>query len=189
MADSLTDRVGPPVFQNLAGPCDYAPTVDAMREHVAAIRAEGATESVWLLEHAPVYTAGTSALDADLLNPADISTHRTGRGGQWTYHGPGQRVIYVMLDLRARGRDVRCFVQQLERWVIAALAEFNVTGHIRDGRVGGTTYCVSRQSAVELASQFEAVLVQGTSERDDCDALRQLPVALPAAAPSSSRAR
>ena len=89
MADGFTDRVGAPSFQNLAGPRDYAPTVHAMREHVAAVRAEGAPESVWLLEHAPVYTAGTSALDADLLYPVDIPTHRTGRGGQWaSYTNP-----------------------------------------------------------------------------------------------------
>ena len=136
MADGLTDRVGAPSFQNLAGPCDYAPTVHAMREHVAAVRAEGAPESVWLLEHAPVYTAGTSALDADLLYPPNIPTHRTGRGGQWTYHGPGQRIAYVMLDLQRRGPDVRCFVHNLESWIIDVLAGFGVIGQRRTGLPG-----------------------------------------------------
>ena len=136
MADSVLDRVGKTVFRNLAGPREYTPTVDAMREHVAAIRAKGAPESVWLLEHKPVYTAGTSALDTDLLNPARISTHRTGRGGQWTYHGPGQRVAYIMLDLQKRGPDVRCFVQNLESWIIDVLADFSIIGQRRKGLPG-----------------------------------------------------
>ncbi|WP_370301939.1 lipoyl(octanoyl) transferase LipB [Pseudooceanicola sp.] len=114
----------------------YDDALAFMEARAAAIAAGRAGECIWLLEHPPLYTAGTSARPEDLTDPGGFPVYKTGRGGQYTYHGPGQRVIYVMLDLRARGRDVRCFVQQLERWVIAALAEFNVTGHIRDGRVG-----------------------------------------------------
>lgn len=136
MAVSVPNQVDAPVFQNLAGLREYAPTVDAMREHVAAVRTEGAPESVWLLEHTPIYTAGTSALDADLLNPADIPSQRTGRGGQWTYHGPGQRVAYVMLDLHKRGPDLRCYVHNLESWVIEVLAEFSLIGQRRKGLPG-----------------------------------------------------
>ncbi|MCF6232953.1 MAG: lipoyl(octanoyl) transferase LipB [Rhodobacteraceae bacterium] len=95
-----------------------------------------AQECIWLLQHPPLYTAGTSARPADLIDPDRFEVHTSKRGGQYTYHGPGQRVIYVMLDLGKRGRDVRRFVQQLEAWVIATLDQFNVTGHIREGRVG-----------------------------------------------------
>ena len=115
---------------------EYPEALDFMNQRVTQIAQGEAAECVWLLEHPPLYTAGTSARPEDLTDPDRFPVYKTGRGGQYTYHGPGQRVIYVMLDLRKRGRDVRCFVQQLERWVIAALAEFNVTGHIRDGRVG-----------------------------------------------------
>ncbi len=117
-------------------PVPYDTAVAAMEMRVAEIRAGTASEAIWLLEHPPLYTAGTSALDADLKEPDRFPVHRTRRGGQFTYHGPGQRVAYVMLDVGARGRDVRRFVEQLEAWVIAALAEFNVTGEIREGRVG-----------------------------------------------------
>ncbi|MDN5567583.1 MAG: lipoyl(octanoyl) transferase LipB [Paracoccus sp. (in: a-proteobacteria)] len=106
-----------------------------MEARVAAILAGDADECVWLVEHPPLYTAGTSAKPQDLLNPR-FPVHATGRGGQYTYHGPGQRIVYVMLDLNRRGRDVRAFVARLEAWVIAALGEFGVTGHISDGRVG-----------------------------------------------------
>ena len=136
MADGLTDQVGRPIFQNLAGPRDYAPTVDAMRDHAAAIRSGRVPETVWLLEHTPVYTAGTSAKEADLLDPGNTPTHKTGRGGQWTYHGPGQRVAYVMLDLQTRGPDVRCYVHNLEGWIIDVLAGFGVTGQRRSGLPG-----------------------------------------------------
>jgi lipoyl(octanoyl) transferase len=91
---------------------------------------------VWLLEHPPLYTAGTSARDGDLLEPGLLPVYRTGRGGQYTYHGPGQRVAYVMLDLRRRGTDIRCFVAALEEWIIRALARFNLKGERRAGRVG-----------------------------------------------------
>ena len=118
------------------GPVAYADAVARMEARVAAIRAGTEPELVWLLEHPPLYTAGTSARDADLVAPGRLPVHRTGRGGQYTYHGPGQRVAYVMVDLNRRGRDLRCFVWQLEQWVIETLAAFNVTGERRDGRVG-----------------------------------------------------
>lgn len=107
-----------------------------MEERVAAIRDGTATELVWLLEHPPLYTAGTSAKEADLLDSTRFPVYRAGRGGQYTYHGPGQRIAYTMLDLRERGPDVRCFVHNLEEWVIRALASFNVKGERREGRVG-----------------------------------------------------
>ncbi|HEX6956706.1 MAG TPA: lipoyl(octanoyl) transferase LipB [Ferrovibrio sp.] len=113
----------------------YPAAVAAMEERVAAIRAGEAREAIWLLQHPPLYTAGTSAKAADLLNPR-FPVYQTGRGGQYTYHGPGQRVVYLMLDLGRRGRDVRAFVCRMEDWVIAALARFNIKGEIRDGRVG-----------------------------------------------------
>lgn len=114
----------------------YDAALAFMEARVAAIAAGEAPECIWLLEHPPLYTAGTSANPADLTDPDRFPVHQAHRGGQYTYHGPGQRVIYVMLDLNRRGRDVRAFIQTLEAWVIAALAEFNVTGHIREGRVG-----------------------------------------------------
>ncbi|MDO5658047.1 MAG: lipoyl(octanoyl) transferase LipB [Paracoccus sp. (in: a-proteobacteria)] len=117
------------------GLTDYAEAVAFMEERVARIAAGQAGELIWLVEHPPTYTAGTSAKASDLLD-ARFPVHETGRGGQYTYHGPGQRVVYVMLDLNRRGRDVRAFVQKLEEWVIDTLAEFGVTGEIRPGRVG-----------------------------------------------------
>lgn len=114
----------------------YEPAVAAMEARAAAIAADEAGELVWLLEHPPLYTAGVSAKDHDLLAPDRFPVYRTGRGGQFTYHGPGQRVAYLMLDLRKRGRDVSRFIADLERWIIAALAEFNVAGQVREGRVG-----------------------------------------------------
>ena len=123
-------------WQVLTGLAPYAQTLAAMEARVEAIHLGQAAEAIWLLEHPPLYTAGTSAQPQDLTDPDRFPVHAVGRGGQYTYHGPGQRVIYVMLDVGARGRDVRCFVRQLENWVIAALAEFNVRGEIRAGRVG-----------------------------------------------------
>ena len=107
-----------------------------MEERAQAIADGRAPEAVWLLEHPPLYTAGTSADPADLRDPDRFEVFPTRRGGQYTYHGPGQRVVYVLLDLNRRGRDIRRFVTALEAWVIAALAEFNVHGVIRQGRVG-----------------------------------------------------
>lgn len=117
-------------------PVDYARAVAEMEKRAAAIAAGEAAEAVWLLEHPPLYTAGTSADPADLRDPDRFPVYETRRGGQFTYHGPGQRVAYVMLDLNRRGRDVRAYVTRLETWVIAALAEFNLRGEIRPGRVG-----------------------------------------------------
>ncbi len=123
-------------WTHLPGLSPYLATLAAMEARVDAIARGEATEAVWLLEHPPLYTAGTSAKAADLVDPARFPVFPVGRGGQYTYHGPGQRVIYAMLDVKARGGDVRCFVRMLEKWVIAALAEFNVKGEIRQGRVG-----------------------------------------------------
>ncbi|MBT9446603.1 MAG: lipoyl(octanoyl) transferase LipB [Hyphomonadaceae bacterium] len=117
-------------------PVDYPVAVAAMEARAAAIAAGQAREIVWLLEHPALYTAGVSAKAEDLLQPARFPVHRTARGGQYTYHGPGQRVAYVMLDLTKRGRDVRGYVRDLEGWIIAALDRFNVAGEVRDGRVG-----------------------------------------------------
>ena len=114
----------------------YARAIAEMEVRVAAIRAGTANEAIWLLEHPPLYTAGTSARIADLRDPDRFPVHEARRGGQYTYHGPGQRVVYTMLDVAARGRDVRAFVQALETWVIDALAEFGLRGVIRPGRVG-----------------------------------------------------
>ncbi|RZI99336.1 MAG: lipoyl(octanoyl) transferase LipB [Brevundimonas sp.] len=118
------------------GYVDYPSAVDAMEARAAAIAAGEAEELVWLLEHPPLYTAGVTARDGDLLDAARFPVHRTGRGGQFTYHGPGQRVAYVMLDLNARGRDVRAFVRGLEQWLIGALDRFGVPADVREGRVG-----------------------------------------------------
>lgn len=123
-------------WSHLPGLAPYAPTVAAMEARVAAISAGTAPEAIWLLEHPPLYTAGTSSKPADLIDPNRFPVHKAGRGGQYTYHGPGQRVVYVMLDLNNRGRDVRQFVCGLENWVIATLAKFNVKGERRAGRVG-----------------------------------------------------
>lgn len=114
----------------------YDEAVAVMETRAGAIAGGRADEMIWLLEHPPLYTAGTSADPADLVAPDRFPVHETRRGGQYTYHGPGQRVAYVMLDLNRRGRDVRAFVKRLEAWIIAALAEFNVRGEIREGRVG-----------------------------------------------------
>jgi lipoyl(octanoyl) transferase len=114
----------------------YEPAVAFMESRAAAIAEGQASELVWLLEHPPLYTAGVSAKAEDLLAPDRFPVFRTGRGGQFTYHGPGQRVAYVMLDLRKRGRDVTRFVADLERWIIGALERFNVKGEVREGRVG-----------------------------------------------------
>jgi lipoyl(octanoyl) transferase len=117
-------------------PVPYPEAVQAMEAHVAAIRAGAAPEQVWLLEHPSLYTAGTSARSGDLLQPDRFPVYASGRGGQYTYHGPGQRVAYVMLDLRRREPDLRRFVHDLEEWVIRTLARFNIRGERRDGRIG-----------------------------------------------------
>ena len=114
----------------------YADALAEMEARAAAVRNGEAPELIWLLEHPPLYTGGTSAHDEELLEPDRLPVHRTGRGGRYTYHGPGQRIAYVMLDLRKRGQDVRCYVHQLEEWIIRTLARFEVRGERRDGRVG-----------------------------------------------------
>ena len=114
----------------------YPEAVAMMEERATRIASHEAPEAIWLLEHPSLYTAGPSAKPADLTQPDRFPVFASRRGGQYTYHGPGQRVVYVMLDVGRRGRDVRRFVQQLEAWVIATLAEFNITGEIREGRVG-----------------------------------------------------
>lgn len=118
------------------GPVDYPEAVATMDERVLAIRAGQAPEMIWLLEHPPLYTAGTSARDSDLLTRERFPVHRTGRGGQFTYHGPGQRIAYVMLDLRRRGSDVHAYVRWLEQWIIDGLARLGIRGERREGRVG-----------------------------------------------------
>ncbi len=118
-----------------AEPVPYPLALAAMRRRAALISAGEADEAVWLVEHQPLYTAGTSAVPADLLSN-QFPVYEAGRGGQYTYHGPGQRVAYVMLDLSQRGRDIRCLVQGLESWVIDTLAAFNIDGERRQGRVG-----------------------------------------------------
>ena len=119
-----------------AGYVPYPAAVAAMEARAAAIADGTAGELVWLLEHPPLYTAGVSSKPADLIQPDRFPVFESGRGGQYTYHGPGQRVVYVMLDLTQRGRDVRAFVAALEAWIIDALAAFNVVGEMREGRVG-----------------------------------------------------
>lgn len=118
------------------GRVPYPEAVAAMEARAAAIAQGTAGELVWLLEHPPLYSAGVSARPEDLLSAGDIPVFETGRGGQFTYHGPGQRVAYVMLDLNQRGRDVRRFVRGLESWIVGALTTFNVDSGPRDGRVG-----------------------------------------------------
>ena len=125
-----------PDWRHFTGPQPYSPVIDAMRAHVGFIRHTGAPEAIWLLEHTPVYTGGTSARPTDLLTPADVPTITVGRGGQWTWHGPGQRVVYVMLDLAKRGQDVRALVNALEGWIIACLADFGIAGDRRSGLPG-----------------------------------------------------
>lgn len=117
-------------------PVPYPEAVAVMEARAEAIRAGTAPEMVWLLEHPPLYTAGTSARDEDLLDAGRFPVYRSGRGGQFTYHGPGQRVAYVMLDLKARGADIRAYVRDLEQWIIDTLASLNIKGERREGRVG-----------------------------------------------------
>ena len=119
-----------------SAPVDYRDAIIEMEQRVGAIRAGSAPECIWLLEHPPTYTAGTSAKSDDLLLPDRFPVYVTGRGGQYTYHGPGQRIAYVMLDLTRRGRDVRAYVCALEDWVTNVLSQFGVTGERRQGRVG-----------------------------------------------------
>ncbi len=135
-ADFRAAAPSPVEWRVFDGLTDYAAAVAAMEARAEAIADGAAPESVWLLEHPPLYTAGTSAQAADLLRPDRFPVHRTGRGGQFTYHGPGQRVAYVMLDLKRRRPDVRAYVTALEAWLIATLAQFNLRGERREDRIG-----------------------------------------------------
>ena len=130
------DDLPPPEWVVTQGLVPYPEALAVMETRVAAISTGEAREMVWLLEHPPIYTGGVSAKPSDLIAPDRFEVFQTGRGGQYTYHGPGQRVVYVMLDLNRRRKDVRAFVQALEQWIIDTLWTFNVEGHIRDGRVG-----------------------------------------------------
>ncbi len=126
----------PVEWQISTQPVEYGPAVAAMEARAAAIAQGAAPELVWLLEHPALYTAGTSAKPADLLAPARLPVHHSGRGGQYTYHGPGQRVAYAMLDLKRRGADLRAYVHRLEEWAIDCVASFGVPALRREGRVG-----------------------------------------------------
>ncbi len=134
-ADTAAMPAARPEWVVYDGLTPYPEALAAMEARVAAIRAGEAEELVWLVEHPPTYTAGTSATPQGLVDPR-FPVFRAGRGGQWTYHGPGQRTAYVMLDLGRRGRDVRAFVHALEEWLIRALDRFDVRGERREGRVG-----------------------------------------------------
>jgi len=138
LADTLRPTAdSPPVEWAISdAPVGYAEAVAEMERRAAALAAGAAPERVWLLEHPPLYTAGTSAREEDLIDPERFPVYRSGRGGQFTYHGPGQRVAYVMLDLRRRQPDVRRYVAALEAWLIATLAAFNIRGERREDRVG-----------------------------------------------------
>ena len=138
LADTLHPKPGSPQVEWAISdaPVAYEAAVAAMEARAAAIAEGSAREQVWLLEHPPLYTAGTSARDEDLVDPGRFPVYRTGRGGQFTYHGPGQRVAYVMLDLQRRTPDLRRYVAALETWLIATLAEFNIRGERREDRVG-----------------------------------------------------
>lgn len=125
-----------PELRITPGLTDYAVALADMEQRQADIAAGHARELVWFLEHPPLYTAGTSAKAPDLLTPQRFPVYQTGRGGQYTYHGPGQRVVYLMLDLNQRGKDVRAYVANLERWLIAALARLQVSADVREDRVG-----------------------------------------------------
>lgn len=141
---------------------DYPAAVAAMEARVAAIRGDTAPELVWLLEHPSLYTAGTSAKPSDRLTAGRLPVHRSGRGGQYTYHGPGQRVAYVMLDLSQRNHDVRRFVHELEEWVIRTLARFGVHGERRPGRVG---VWVDRRHEGDAARREDKIAAVGVRVR------------------------
>ncbi len=132
----MTETFTQPEWRISDRPVDYPAAVAEMEARVAAIAGGTAPELIWLLEHPPLYTAGTSADPRDLLQADRFPVHPTGRGGQYTYHGPGQRVVYALLDLGARGRDLRAYVHGLETWVIETLHQFAIDGERRAGRVG-----------------------------------------------------
>lgn len=129
-------------------PVAYPDAIQFMEQRVNQIIAGKAAECVWLLEHPPLYTAGTSAKQSDLLLPDQFPVYQTGRGGEFTYHGPGQRIIYIMLDLNKRRKDVRWFIEEIESWIIEVCAEFGITAEKRDGRVG---LWVARAASIQVA--------------------------------------
>lgn len=150
------------VSEGLVG---YQAAVVAMEARAAAIAEGRAGELVWLLEHPPLYTAGVSARAADLLKPDRLPVFQSGRGGRLTYHGPGQRVAYVMLDLNVRGRDVRAFVRTLEAWIIGALAEFNVRSEVRPERVGVWVERPDRRASPGLPAPEDKIAAIGVKLR------------------------
>lgn len=143
----------------------YPDALATMEARVAEIAQGRADEMIWLLEHPPLYTAGTSARREDLVDPDRFPVFDAGRGGQYTYHGPGQRVAYVMLDLNRRGRDVRCFVHHLEDWVIRTLAEFNVRGERRTGRVGVWVTRPDKPASVDGSPREDKIAAIGVKLR------------------------
>lgn len=133
----MADPIWPnPVWEVSAGLTAYPAALERMQRIAAGIRAGTESERIWLVEHPPLYTAGTSADPTELIDPTRFPVFNAGRGGRYTYHGPGQRVVYVMLDLSKRGRDVRRFVAGLEQWLIDTLAEFGISGQVIPGKVG-----------------------------------------------------
>ena len=144
---TLIELSGDIEWRTSTGLIAYPEALSFMEERVADILDGAAPEAVWLLEHPPLYTAGTSSNADDLLSPARFPVYKTGRGGEYTYHGPGQRVAYVMLDLTKRGNDIRAYVRNLEGWVVATLATFDITGERRDGRVG--IWVVDKKTGME----------------------------------------
>jgi lipoyl(octanoyl) transferase len=130
------DEIAGVEWRVTAGLTPYEDALAEMERRAAAVRAGDAPELVWLLEHPPLFTAGTSAAEEELINPMHFPVHEAGRGGRYTYHGPGQRVGYLMLDLERRGRDIRCFVHALEGWLIASLANLGVEARRETGRIG-----------------------------------------------------
>ena len=157
---------GSPPVEWVAAPglVDYAEAVAEMEARVAAIADGAAAERVWLVEHAPLYTAGTSARQDDLID-ARFPVHRTGRGGQFTYHGPGQRIAYVMLDLKRRRPDVRAFVAALEAWLIETLAAFDIAGERREDRVGVWVRRPDRPAAIDGAPAEDKIAALGIRVR------------------------
>lgn len=137
MTNSLPTPLDLPLEWRVShGPIDYDAAMEEMAARAEAIRTGDKGELIWLLEHAPIYTAGTSAKREDLLNPNGAMIREVGRGGEWTYHGPGQRIVYIMLDVSRRGQDVRRFVREVEGWAIAALAELGLKSDRREGYPG-----------------------------------------------------
>ena len=154
-----------PEWRVAPGLTGYPEALAEMETRAAAISDGAAGELIWLVEHPPLYTAGTSAREADLVAPDRFPVYQARRGGQFTYHGPGQRVAYAMLDLNRRGRDVRAYVRKLEDWIIAALAEFNVKGEIRPDRVGVWVVRPDKPAATDGALREDKIAAIGVKLR------------------------